>query len=277
MPRLWSSQRHRAMQVSMVCLLATVLDLFALFDGTQRFVSSCFTGGSWISHGRCLQHSCMKAKSADVASTHRPGRGFGKPQPKKSSAGKRLETAEAKLSVEAVIFEDFNEALNLTAQGDHSGAIPLYQRALRMIKDHGGDKTKGRKDYGRICTNLARSYDSLGDSAKAKQALEKALKCFSSTVGEGHEMYAFALQNLAAVEVNLCDFPQAEVLFKRALSIYRNDLSQYHVQYCATLQRMAMFYSALGEQQLAAQCTVEEQRVATLAARNAPAAPVLDI
>jgi tetratricopeptide (TPR) repeat protein len=94
---------------------------------------------------------------------------------------------------------------------------------------------------------LSEAYDSLGDAAKKKELLERALCIKEAYYGPNHIKVAGTLTNLGNAYASLGDAAKSKKLLERALCINEAHYGPDHVEVARTLNNLGNAYGSLGD------------------------------
>ena len=110
-------------------------------------------------------------------------------------------------------------------QGEYEEALPLYQKALKIL-----EKTLGESHLGTAASynNLAELYKFTGAYKKALPLYQKALKIHEEVLGESHPDTATSYNNLAVFFYNIGDLKQAYRYMQKAVDIWEKVLPANH-------------------------------------------------
>ncbi|MBM7785081.1 BTAD domain-containing putative transcriptional regulator [Tenggerimyces flavus] len=103
------------------------------------------------------------------------------------------------------------EAGDLSAVGDHEGAIAAYDEALQLVHD-----LNSVDDVAHMMSEMGLERARMGDLARGRAELEEALR-FAEEFGQSEARHV-ALCGLAEVEMKSNDIPRARALLHRAFS-----------------------------------------------------------
>lgn len=147
--------------------------------------------------------------------------------------------------------QDINAAVELNQQairlhkaGKTNDAIPLMERALKIVKQFAGDESA---DAGSMMSNLAVMYKTAGNLPSARRLLEQSLKISRQQNGEFHQDTALQQNNLADCLYAQGEYAAARPLYERALQIYRHTLGEEHADTASAWSNLATAMQALGD------------------------------
>ncbi|MEV5715828.1 FxSxx-COOH system tetratricopeptide repeat protein [Amycolatopsis mediterranei] len=143
--------------------------------------------------------------------------------------------------------------LNLTAsylqtRGDARAALPLFQRAYRLLQNFLGD------DHALTlfaASNLALDLNALGEHQQAHDLLEDTLTRNKRVLGDDHPETLTTASNLAGFLSALGEYQQARGLLEDTLTRNKRVLGDDHPDTLTTASNLAAALSALGEHQQA--------------------------
>ena len=96
-------------------------------------------------------------------------------------------------------------------------------------------------------TNLGNAYGALGDAAKKKELLERALAIEEAAYGPDHPEVAITLTNLGNAYGDLGDAAKQKELLERALAIKEAAYGPDHTAVAITLTNLGNAYGELGD------------------------------
>ena len=136
------------------------------------------------------------------------------------------------------------DALELLAEqchriGNATDAVKLRQEAVKVDPQRAASVVS--------LGNLGNSYGELGDAAKQRDLLERALKIEEAYFGEDHREVAITLTNLGCAYGALGDALKKRDLLKRALKIDEAYFGEDHREVAITLTGLANAYGDLGD------------------------------
>ena len=122
--------------------------------------------------------------------------------------------------------------------GDAIDAIALLQEAVKV--------DPGRAASLSFLGNLGNAYGALGDAAKQRDLLERALKIKEACFGEDHKEVAITLGSLGNAYGALGDAAKQRDLLERALKIKEAYFGEDHKEVAITLGNLGNAYGSLG-------------------------------
>ena len=137
-----------------------------------------------------------------------------------------------------------SDALGLLANqhlriGNASDAVLLYQEAVQVNPERAASSA--------LLTNLGSAYGDLGDAAKMRDLLERALRIMEAYYGKDHIEVAKTLFNLGNAYGGLGDAAKMRDLLERALRIIEAYYGKDHIEVAKTLNNLGSAYGDLGD------------------------------
>jgi tetratricopeptide (TPR) repeat protein len=120
--------------------------------------------------------------------------------------------------------------------------LELTEQALALHEEAGD-----RDEVAATLVSLGAAHQALGEDAKARTVLEKALAMEEAAHGPDHPQVAIALSYLARVLASLGDHTQAVSLLQRSLTIVERQQGATHTATAAALARLAAALGRAGE------------------------------
>ncbi|KAH8062809.1 hypothetical protein JL720_13179 [Aureococcus anophagefferens] len=133
--------------------------------------------------------------------------------------------------------------------GDHVEVASTLKSRERVRRTRSGARATSTAATRRWLTlaNLGNAHGSLGDNAKARELLERALAIKEREYGRDHAEVAVTLANLGNAYNRLGDYAKACELYERALAIFEREYGRDHVQVASTLVNLGNAYGDLGD------------------------------
>ena len=123
--------------------------------------------------------------------------------------------------------------------GDFFDALTLFQEAVKVDPRRATSASNLR--------NLGNAHGDLGDAAKQRDLLERALKIFEAYFGEDHTEVAITLESLGIAYGDLGDAARQRDLLERALKIKEAYFGEDHKEVAFTLHNLGIAYGDLGD------------------------------
>ncbi len=152
--------------------------------------------------------------------------------------------------VEVVLRSDWNVRLLmglcdlLTSIQEYAGAVKVWEAILaEQERAFGGES----KEADMALYELAAAYWRLGDSAKHRDACERALPIYEREYGSDHTEVADVLNNLGNAYGDLGDHAKRRDVLERALAIEEREHGKDSRQVAGMLNNLGEVYSMLGD------------------------------
>ena len=146
------------------------------------------------------------------------------------------------------------------------------RRAGARARDQGAEYGRDHAQVAITLGNLGNAYGDLGDHAKTRDMLERALAIKERAYGRDHPEVAITLTNLGNAYGSLGDHAKKRDVLERALAIDERAYGRDHPQVAITLGNLGTAYGDLGDHakkrdMLARALAIEERRTAATSGR----------
>ncbi|MBA3238137.1 MAG: tetratricopeptide repeat protein [Parachlamydiaceae bacterium] len=129
-------------------------------------------------------------------------------------------------------------------ENDYGKALEFHQKTLKIqIQIYGENHSNVAASY----NNIGNDYNSLEDYEKALEPHQKALKIRLKVFGDKHPDVVASYNNIGADYRNRGDFNTALESFKKALKIGRDVLGDNHLKVAAIQNNIGLVYDDLGK------------------------------
>jgi tetratricopeptide (TPR) repeat protein len=132
----------------------------------------------------------------------------------------------------------------LTSIQEFAGVVKVREAILAYVERASGAESK---EAGKALAKLGNAYFDLGDHAKARDAVERALPIYERAYGIDHAEVAEVLDDLGAAYGKLGDYAKERDVMERALAIKERAYGRDHPNVAITLTNLGIAYGQLGD------------------------------
>lgn len=181
------------------------------------------------------------------------------------SAGAKLLTLIGLIILSAVLFFYYDSFAASNFYGGNAQAAleptkrALFIQELLMGKEH-PETANTRK-------NLARVYDSLGDTAQAEPLYQEAIATYEKKVGKNAYDYGVAITFYGDHLAQMNKHAEALAKFQEALSVLEKTKGPQDIEYAWTLQRIARAYRWMNKNEDADKADAQAKEILAKARR----------
>jgi CHAT domain-containing protein/tetratricopeptide (TPR) repeat protein len=151
-------------------------------------------------------------------------------------------TADRRRQVRQAAIEH-SAAFVLYREGKYRDALNLEAKSLAVRQQLLGEE---HPDTALSLNNLAASYKSLGEHAKAEPLYRQSLEIRKRVLGEEHPETVHSLNNLGGLYQAMADYAKAEPLYRRSLEIRKRVLGEEHLDTAVSLNNLGALYKSMG-------------------------------
>lgn len=152
-----------------------------------------------------------------------------------------LAQAEAESDAGAVITVCNELGGYYRAVSRYSDGIPLYEKALKLMRDMGLARSK---HYGTTLVNYATTYTMAGDTIKALNLYTEAAEIYAEAGLGADYRLATLFNNMSFLCQDLEDYPQAQEYLEKSLFILKG-LEESEIEVAITYSNLANVYLAM--------------------------------